>query len=249
MGQWGRLGHFSYVVCNLQIPHGLHQLQQLAHTSFLVFLCLLGTSRNIYTAGSTMPFRWSNPRCRWLTCRGRKTMMTVGHTLQKVAASPASVWRVLRRVGRLARWKGKLSSREKGFQQPPCPRLQGVHSDLRHDPRPNLAVPSAIERQDRMLASIAKRGMYSSGRAAVDRGRAPLGRSLRRALQPDPFARDWLPDPAGQGPRPRAADLCRTRSQAGEARRQRQLRRQEALRDFLPKPPERPGESPVIGLN
>jgi putative transposase len=34
-----------------------------------------------------------------------------------------------------------------------------------------------------------------------------------------------------------------------EARRQRQLRRQEAIRDFLPKPPELTGEWPVIGLN
>lgn len=34
-----------------------------------------------------------------------------------------------------------------------------------------------------------------------------------------------------------------------EARRQRQLRRQEALRDFLPKPREITGELPVIGLN
>lgn len=34
-----------------------------------------------------------------------------------------------------------------------------------------------------------------------------------------------------------------------EARRQRQLRRQEALRDFLPKPPEMTGEWPAIGLN
>ena len=34
------------------------------------------------------------------------------------AASPSSVWRVLHQAGRLARWKGKPSSKGKGFQQP-----------------------------------------------------------------------------------------------------------------------------------
>ena len=35
-----------------------------------------------------------------------------------VAVSPSSVWRVLHQAGRLARWKGKPSSKGKGFQQP-----------------------------------------------------------------------------------------------------------------------------------
>jgi putative transposase len=36
-----------------------------------------------------------------------------------VAVSPASVWRVLHRAGRLARWNRKPSSKGQGFQQPP----------------------------------------------------------------------------------------------------------------------------------
>lgn len=46
-----------------------------------------------------------------------------------VAVSPASVWRVLHRAGRLARWKRKPSSKGKGFQQPLGPH-QHWHVDI-----------------------------------------------------------------------------------------------------------------------
>jgi hypothetical protein len=70
--------------------------------------------------------------------------------------------------------------------------------------------------QDRTLARIVEGRMRASGRAALHRGRAPLGGALRRALQPGALAQhDWLPDPAGQARRSGAADLCRTRSRAG----------------------------------
>ena len=48
--------------------------------------------------------------------------------------------------------------------------LQGVHSDLGHDARENVAVLSAIQRQDRALAQIAQRRMHPAGNAA-DAGR------------------------------------------------------------------------------
>jgi len=46
-----------------------------------------------------------------------------------VAVSPASVWRVLHRAGRLGRWKGKPSSKGQGFQQPLGPH-QHWHVDI-----------------------------------------------------------------------------------------------------------------------
>jgi putative transposase len=46
-----------------------------------------------------------------------------------VAVSPASVWRVLHRAGRLAHWNRKPSSQGKGFQQPPGPH-QHWHVDI-----------------------------------------------------------------------------------------------------------------------
>jgi putative transposase len=46
-----------------------------------------------------------------------------------VAVSPASVWRVLHRAGRLARWNRKPSSKGQGFQQPPGPH-QHWHVDI-----------------------------------------------------------------------------------------------------------------------
>ena len=46
-----------------------------------------------------------------------------------VAVSPASVWRVLHGAGRLARWKGKPSSKGQGFQQPLGPH-QHWHVDI-----------------------------------------------------------------------------------------------------------------------
>jgi hypothetical protein len=46
-----------------------------------------------------------------------------------VAVSPASVWRVLHGAGRLSRWSRKVSSKGKGFQQPPGPH-QHWHVDI-----------------------------------------------------------------------------------------------------------------------
>ena len=46
-----------------------------------------------------------------------------------VAVSPASVCRVLHPAGRLARWKGKLSRKGQGFQQPVGPHQHG-HVDI-----------------------------------------------------------------------------------------------------------------------
>ena len=46
-----------------------------------------------------------------------------------VAVSPASVWRVLHQAGRLSRWRGKLSNKGKGFQQPAGPH-QHWHVDI-----------------------------------------------------------------------------------------------------------------------
>jgi hypothetical protein len=48
-------------------------------------------------------------------------------------------------------------------------RFQGVHSNLGHDPRPNLAVLPAIEREDRALAQIAQRGVHPARNAAIAR--------------------------------------------------------------------------------
>src|SRR5712691_9214000 len=50
-----------------------------------------------------------------------------------------------------------------------CQGLQGVHSDLRHDSRPHLAVLPAIEREDRALAQIAQRGVHPARNAVVAR--------------------------------------------------------------------------------
>ncbi len=64
--------------------------------------------------------------------------------------------------------------------------LQGVHSDLGHDPRPNFALLSAIERKDRTLAQIAQRRVHPAGNAPVAGRRAASGAGLRRALQQRP---------------------------------------------------------------
>src|SRR5947208_2492710 len=96
------------------------------------------------------------------------------------------------------------------------PRLQGIHPPLRYDSRPDLAVLSAVERQDRTLAPIVERRVCPPGGAAVDRRRAPLGGSLRGPLQSGPVAqRHRLRYALGQARRARAANLCRARSQAG----------------------------------
>ena len=46
-----------------------------------------------------------------------------------VAVSPSSVWRVLKQAGCLSRWKGKLSRKGTGFEQPPQPH-QHWHIDV-----------------------------------------------------------------------------------------------------------------------
>jgi len=46
-----------------------------------------------------------------------------------VAVSPASVWRVLKQAGLLARWRGKPSLKGSGFEQPPQPH-QHWHIDI-----------------------------------------------------------------------------------------------------------------------
>jgi hypothetical protein len=60
------------------------------------------------------------------------------------------------------------------------------------------------------------KGVYSSGRALVDRGCLPLGGPVRGPLQSRAAAqRDWLCRALGQVGRARGADFCRTRWQAG----------------------------------
>jgi transposase InsO family protein len=66
-------------------------------------------------------------------------------------------------------------------------RLQGVHSDLGHDPRQNFAVLSAIERENRTMAQIGQRRVHQAGKAAVA-GRCPASAGgLRGALQQRPL--------------------------------------------------------------
>ena len=48
-----------------------------------------------------------------------------------------------------------------------CQRLQGVHSDLRHDPRQNFALLSPIERKNRALAQIAQRRVHPARNAII----------------------------------------------------------------------------------
>ena len=57
----------------------------------------------------------------------RLTFMMLDENL--VAASPASVWRVLHAAGRLARWNRKASMKGKGFQAPLAPHEHG-HVDI-----------------------------------------------------------------------------------------------------------------------
>jgi putative transposase len=47
--------------------------------------------------------------------------------------------------------------------------LQGVHSDLGHDARPDIAVLPAIERKNRTLAQIPQRGVHPAGNTVVAR--------------------------------------------------------------------------------
>src|SRR5207247_2551307 len=93
-----------------------------------------------------------------------------------------------------------------------------VHPPLRHDTCADLAVLSAIERQDREVAPVAERGVYPARSAVVDRRRAPLGGPVRGPLQSGSSAqRDRLRHAPGQAGRTRAANLCRARSQTGRS--------------------------------
>src|SRR2546430_14160001 len=47
------------------------------------------------------------------------------------------------------------------------PRLQGIHPPVRHDPRANLAVLSAIERENREVAPIVEGRVRAARRAAL----------------------------------------------------------------------------------
>src|SRR6266446_4488857 len=96
------------------------------------------------------------------------------------------------------------------------PRLQGIHPPVRHDPRANLAVLSAIERENREVAPIVEGRVRAARRAALDRRRAPLGGPVRGLLQSGSSSqRDRLRHAPGQARRTRAANLCRARSQTG----------------------------------
>ena len=64
--------------------------------------------------------------------------------------------------------------------------LQGVHSDLGHDARQDLAVLPAIERENRALAQIAQRGVHPAGNAVVAGRCAAPGRAVRGPLQQCP---------------------------------------------------------------
>jgi hypothetical protein len=61
--------------------------------------------------------------------------------------------------------------------------LQGVHSDLGHDPRQDFALLSSIERKDRTMAQIAQRRVHPTGNAIVAGRCAASGGGIRRALQ------------------------------------------------------------------
>jgi hypothetical protein len=66
--------------------------------------------------------------------------------------------------------------------------LQGVHSDLGHDPRQNFSLLSPIERKNRTLAQIAQGGVHPAGNAAVAGRCAATGAGLRRASITTTFA-------------------------------------------------------------
>jgi hypothetical protein len=208
-----------------------------------------------------------------------------------IAVSPASAWRVLHQAGRLARWKGKPSSKGQGFQQPPgphqhwhvdisylnlagtfyclCSVLDGYSRYLLHweirESMTEAEVEIILQRAREEFPQAAPRiisdngpqfiardfkefiricGMthlrtspfYPQSNGKIERwhqslkgecvrpgvplsiedGRPQLGGAPRGSLQSRAAAqRDWLCDAPGQVGRARAANLCRTRSQAG----------------------------------
>src|SRR6266700_3523337 len=95
-------------------------------------------------------------------------------------------------------------------------RLQRIHPDLRHDSCADLTVLSAVKRENREVAPIVERRVCPPRRAAIARGGAPSGGPVRRPLQSDsPSQRYRLRHASGQAGGTRAANLRRTRSQAG----------------------------------
>ena len=94
--------------------------------------------------------------------------------------------------------------------------LQGVHSDLGHDARQNLALLSAIERKNRTLAQIAQRRVHPAGNAAVAGRCAASGGGLRGALQQrPPEQRHRLHHAEGHAGRASAGDPRRARPEVG----------------------------------
>jgi len=89
------------------------------------------------------------------------------------------------------------------------PRLQGVHSHLRDDPRAHISVLSVVERKIGTVAQISKNRMHSAAHSA-DVGRcAPLDSELRGSLQHGASAqRDRLCDTAGYAGGAAAGDSC-----------------------------------------
>jgi len=97
-------------------------------------------------------------------------------------------------------------------------RLQGVLTALRHDARAHFVVLSAIEQQDRALASLAEGLMPTSGRARLDGGGVELAGELREPLQSRAAALgDRLRRAARHAGRAGRGDLGRARSEAGES--------------------------------
>jgi len=81
---------------------------------------------------------------------------------------------------------GSLTNHLRQWPAVHCSRLQGVHSHLWHDARPNLPLLSTVKRQDRALAQVTEKRVHSAGNAAVAGRCAASGRGLRGALQQRP---------------------------------------------------------------
>ena len=99
-----------------------------------------------------------------------------------------------------------------------------------HDARADLAVLSAIERENRALAQIAQRRMHPAGNAADAGGCAAPDPAVRGPLQHRAAAqRHRLRDAGGHAGGKAGRDPRRARSQVGSRHAaQRQLRRQQA---------------------
>jgi hypothetical protein len=86
-------------------------------------------------------------------------------------------------------------------------RLQGVHSNLRHDACTNFTLLSAIERENRALAQVAKERVHPTGNTALAGRCAAFGAGVRRALQQHPLEQcHRLHHAEGHARRPPAGD-------------------------------------------